>query len=210
MRRSHWPAAIAAAVLLACVAWLTWFVVTGQCATFDAHERAQIHAESVPALTRSMRVITWAGSPEFVWPVAVGIALWFSRDLGHSIIPLLLGPLMGAAGTGAMIKLAVHRARPAPFFGYPKPDTWSFPSGHALTSMCFYVTLAVVLGMHVRSAAIRVLMIVVAVVLALAIGFSRVYLGVHYPSDVLCGFAIGLLWVAVMVAMKNRRLARRG
>jgi undecaprenyl-diphosphatase len=90
-----------------------------------------------------------------------------------------------------------QRPRPDVFFG-PQPLNYSFPSGHALVSCCFYLALAEILVRdqwpRVRKLAVWTL----AVLLTGAIGLSRVYLGVHYPTDVLGGYAAAIAWLSIV------------
>ncbi len=106
------------------------------------------------------------------------------------------------------LKYAYHRARPVPFFG-GVPHTYSFPSGHSLVSFCVYGVLAGLLSHRVRSTTHRLLVWLVAAVLVLAIGLSRIYLGVHYPSDVLAGYLAAAVWVSSLVAADRVRKHKR-
>jgi undecaprenyl-diphosphatase len=103
--------------------------------------------------------------------------------------------MAGALVLDGTLKLLFHRARPEPFFGMVAPTSYSFPSGHALYSVRFYGTLAVITGTRLRSLTVRLIGWVVAVSLILLIGISRIYLGVHYPSDVLAGYMTAFIWV---------------
>jgi undecaprenyl-diphosphatase len=103
--------------------------------------------------------------------------------------------MAGALVLNGTLKLLFHRARPEPFFGIVAPTSYSFPSGHALYSLCFYGTLAAITGARLRSLAVRLAIRVAAISLILLIGTSRIYLGVHYPSDVLAGYMTGFIWV---------------
>lgn len=101
------------------------------------------------------------------------------------------------AGTGLSVqygKKYISRDRPAEV-GYYTEKNFSFPSGHATTSMALYGFCAYLLYRLYRSALARKFILAVAGLLILAVGFSRIYLGVHYLSDVLAGFLLGLLWV---------------
>jgi undecaprenyl-diphosphatase len=116
--------------------------------------------------------------------------------------------LAGAVVLDLTLKFAFHRSRPVPFFG-PVPRTYSFPSGHSLFSFCFYGVLAGLLAGRVRSVPARVLIWLTAALLVLAIGLSRIYLGVHYPSDVIAGYLAGTIWAASMVALDRWRRRRK-
>lgn len=101
------------------------------------------------------------------------------------------------AGTGLSVqygKKYISRDRPADVAYYTEKN-FSFPSGHATTSMALYGFCAYLLYRLSKSALARKLILAVAGLLILSVGFSRIYLGVHYLSDVLAGFLLGLLWV---------------
>ena len=98
------------------------------------------------------------------------------------------------------MKLGFHRARPAPFFGIPAPNSYSYPSGHALFAVCFFGTLAWILAARRASRLARGALWGGAIVIAWLIGYSRIYLGVHYPTDVIAGYASALVWLTVLEA----------
>src|SRR6185369_17932911 len=83
--------------------------------------------------------------------------------------------------------------------------TYSFPSGHSLFSFCFYGVLAGLLTRRLKSRVARVLIWICAALLVSAIGLSRIYLGVHYPSDVIAGYLAASLWVSTLVALDHMR-----
>jgi undecaprenyl-diphosphatase len=107
-----------------------------------------------------------------------------------------------------VLKVVFHRARPPSYFGTLEPASYGFPSGHALFSVCLWGSLALFAGQRVRGAAARAAIFAGAVLLAGLIGYSRIYLGVHYPSDVIAGYASATVWVAT-VGYTNRLIERR-
>jgi undecaprenyl-diphosphatase len=114
---------------------------------------------------------------------------------------MLLAVILVGRGITEVEKLAVARPRPELEPHLAIVRTWSFPSGHATSSMIFYLTLALALGagkpwQRIAAAA--------AVLLSLLIGVSRVMLGVHWPSDVVGGWAFGLLWVLLTLGPAQR------
>jgi undecaprenyl-diphosphatase len=122
--------------------------------------------------------------------------------------------LLLAAGGGGMLvnsglKLLFDRERPTVVPQLDAVHTLSFPSGHAMVSAAVYLSLAVLAARLVRPRAAKVYIMTVAVALALAIGVTRVYLGVHYPTDVLAGWLAGGLW-ALLCGVVARLLQRRG
>jgi len=114
----------------------------------------------------------------------------------------------GASLIDRWLKLAVHRPRPVYAARLLPHPTWSFPSGHAMGSLVGYGMLAYLLVLANRGTPSRQRSIVIlATSLVLVIGLSRLYLGVHYLSDVVGGYAAGLVWLAMCIALIE--LARR-
>ena len=101
------------------------------------------------------------------------------------------------------LKFLFQRARPPAFFG-SEPETYSFPSGHALFSLCFYGVLAIAAARAMQSRAMKTGIWIATVLLVLAIGWTRIYLGVHYPSDVLGGYLVAIAWIAVVLSADQR------
>ena len=118
----------------------------------------------------------------------------------------------GASLLDHWLKLTIHRPRPAYAAALMHNPSWSFPSGHAMGSLVGYGMLAYVLMLFLRGrpAAQRAIA-AGAGMLIIAIGISRLYLGVHYFSDVVGGFAAGLLWLSACVCAVElgRRWERR-
>ena len=187
-------------------ALLSDWVLEGETKHFDAIILSTVHQYSSPVLTTFMRVLTQFGSTAFLTLVSI-LLLVFGLKRQRAVI-LLAITMMGAALLIWVLKLEFQRARPVPFFELSQPKTYSFPSGHALGAFCFYGVLAAIIGDRIQSRRGRLLIWTVAGLLIFLIGFSRIYLGVHYPSDVLAGYAAGFVWV-MAVASVDRLLVRR-
>ncbi len=158
-----------------------------------------------PGLTTAMRGVTWMGSAFVLAPLAFAICVIFLR-LGHTraaiAVPLSLG---GAMLISSVVKLLVARPRP-PVEHLQAVSGFSFPSGHATQATAFWFSL--VLAMRAAGVAQRLtrLALAAALVLVPLVGFSRIYLGVHYPSDVVAGILLGGGWaIYVGCCLRVRR-----
>lgn len=190
------------------LAWLANEVLKGDTRQFDEAARALVHQHASPPLTALMRSVTVLGTPTLLLMVSGAVIILFLMLRWRRAAVLLGTSLAGAALLNLTLKLSFQRARPTPFFATPLPHSFSFPSGHALWSFCFYGVLAAIITARIRRRLVRFLIWAVAVLLISLIGLSRVYLGVHYPSDVLAGYAAALIWV-VVVALGDRLFQRR-
>jgi undecaprenyl-diphosphatase len=159
--------------------------------------RGVVEARSAGA-TAAMRVVTWAGSAFLLVPLAVACcAVLIRRGLYReaAVVALSLG---GAILISDLVKLLVSRPRP-PVEHLQAVSGSSFPSGHATQASAFWLSLVLALRAARAARAVTRLAAVIAVVLVSGVAFSRVYLGVHYPSDVIAGVLLGGAW-AVFVA----------
>ena len=160
-----------------------------------------LYAGHRPALLVVARIFTALGEPTVLIGAGIICAVWLWRG-GHRHLPMVLVAIVAIGrALGEAQKYWVARARPDLEPHLVVVKTSSFPSGHATSSMIFYLALALVLTAGTRW---HRLAAAGAVLLSLLIGASRVMLGVHWPSDVIGGWAFGMLWV-----MLTLRLARR-
>ena len=120
----------------------------------------------------------------------------------------LVGAISGGALTSTLLKLTFARARPDVVEHIVAVHSASFPSGHALNSAVTYLTLGALLARAEEKRSVRRYLIGVAIFLTLIIGSSRVYLGVHWPSDVIAGWCVGAAW-ALLCSLVARALQRR-
>jgi membrane protein DedA with SNARE-associated domain/membrane-associated phospholipid phosphatase len=155
-------------------------------------------------LTALMRAASFVGRPVTLLLLSLGLALLFVRQRKWSDALLVAFAVGGAEALNPLLKLLFARHRP----GLADLATWSFPSGHATGSMAFFGLLAY-LALRGGPLWRRVLAVTGAVVAVLWIGMSRVYLGEHYPTDVLGGWAVGLVWLASVVTAVETWRRRR-
>ena len=185
------PGRIAVVVVMSIAAalfgWLAVARRSGATLGFDVAVRTSVHGWASPAMTVIVRALATVGSP-LVVSLFFAIAMLAFHRLEWKRAGLTLAEVMaGAVVCNVGLKRLIHCPRPEPFVGRD-PSSYSFPSGHALYSLCFYGVLASVLAAHTPERAARFAIWAAAAVLVAGIGLSRVYLGVHYPSDVIAGY----------------------
>jgi undecaprenyl-diphosphatase len=179
-------------------AWLAEEMMEGDTARLDSTITSAVHEHAAARLTTVMKVLTMLGSSVVMTPLAIlTLAFCYLRREFHAL-KTLAATFGGALLLEFSLKLAFHRPRPAPFFDLQTPASFSFPSGHALFSFCFFAGLATLLSPRLASQKARLALWSIAIALILGIGLSRIYLGVHYPSDVLAGYAAAIVWVATV------------
>ena len=171
-----------------------------------------LSTHAAPALTSAMRWITLAGgTPMLIAGVGVAVYLLARRRWADT------GLLALAVGGGELLVqlLKTLLARPRPVsVPLPAPGGYSFPSQHAMVAIIFYGLLCYLIVRDASSWRRRVRAVVIGAVLVILIGFSRLYLGQHYLSDVLGGYAAGVVWLASTISavetLRRRRWSRSG
>jgi membrane-associated phospholipid phosphatase len=195
-------ALLMAATALFVFGWLASEMLEGDTAKFDEFVREAIHRHAAPGITRFMQGISFLGSSAVVTTLCVLAIAAFLYFLQARTAALLAITMVGMAALDITLKLAFHRARPVAYFG-PAPTTYSFPSGHAMGSFCLYGVLAAILAARAKGRRTRWCIWAGAALLIGMIGFSRIYLGVHYPSDVIAGYCAGAVWVGAVASLSR-------
>ncbi|NOT06653.1 MAG: phosphatase PAP2 family protein [Gemmatimonadales bacterium] len=157
------------------------------------------------ALTSLMRAISWFGDGNAMAPLAFLLTGWIARARGRrAALGYFLSALTGWALYG-VLKAVFARPRPSVVPRLDGAGWWSFPSGHAMSSAIIF-GLAVILLTDTTAYPRRVVWIRgVVFAFILAVAFSRVYLGVHYPSDVVAGVLAGAGWTSATRALMDRQ-----
>ena len=168
---------------------------------WDVRVNLWMRAHVTPAGLRFFEVITYVGAPG-MWVLTTLVALWlllWRRE--RFLFWAWVAGNVGGEALQWLLKSIVHRDRPEYAALYYSGESFSFPSGHAMSAtICWFLFVVCVgrsLGWHGWR---RVRSHMAAATLISAIGFSRIYLGVHYPSDVLGGIAIGTAWAVLCTA----------
>jgi membrane-associated phospholipid phosphatase len=178
-------------------------VLVYQDTAFDARLFAWIPKITSPGLTLFMRKVTFFGSSEYFMVAPLVLVFLFSFYQGmrwHALRVLVI------TGTTVLLhQILKHNfKRNRPPEGLQEYTGFGFPSGHAMISLAFYGVLIYLVWTSGLHNGWRWVLTCLLTAFALLIGFSRIYLKVHYPTDVLAGFAVGLLWLLLSIYLLEK------
>jgi undecaprenyl-diphosphatase len=195
-------------LLMLCAAWL-FGSIAEEVVEADAITRLDLvvanwlHAHATVAVTQVMLVVTHLHSVFGIIVAGCLLGLYFYRKKAHYWLLTLAVALPGGMLLNVLLKYAFQRARPT--FDTPllTLTTYSFPSGHTAAATLFYGTLAAYLICSTRVWSERAVVTIVAVLAVVLVGFSRMYLGVHFLSDVLAAVAASSTWLVVCITASS-------
>lgn len=175
-------------------------VRSGATQTFDDGVMRWMAVHRIEWIERSLLEITSLGTGLVVMVIVAISALFLVATQHRFSAFLLLVASGGGIVLNAILKSSFDRERPRLFDWLTEPSSSSFPSGHAMSSAIVYFTVAYLIARLERRRWMRALTITISLLLVLLISVSRLYLGVHYPSDVIAGVIIGLAWAGFCLA----------
>jgi undecaprenyl-diphosphatase len=171
---------------------------------FDHNIATWIQSLESPVLTLLMKGLTAIGS---VWVIAVlvpAIALYLYLVLGHRReLIFFIGVVAGSFLLNVVLKNIFLRARPT-IHRIIEATGYSFPSGHSMAAFTLYGIVTFLIWRHLTDSFKRTILVIFSTVMILMIGISRIYLGVHYPSDVLGGYMASGSWLAASILFFHR------
>ncbi|MEX2462390.1 MAG: phosphatase PAP2 family protein [Paenibacillaceae bacterium] len=171
------------------------FISDKKIVNFDNRISAYIQGLQSVGLTSVMKFFTFIGSGTVVAIIVIIVMILFYVVLKHrSELVLFIGVVIGSALLNVVLKVVFHRARPT-IKRLIEESGYSFPSGHSMAAFTLYGILTFLLWKHISSSKGRSLFIIFSIMMTTLIGVSRIYLGVHYPSDVLGGFLASGTWL---------------
>jgi membrane protein DedA with SNARE-associated domain/membrane-associated phospholipid phosphatase len=175
---------------------------------FDRVVDDYLHSHATPPLTKFFLIVTALGSLEAIVLLGVVVAALLAWRRMWTLVVTWLAAVAGSALLDRLLKEFFHR--PRPHFAHPLlvESSYSFPSGHAMESFVAYGMLAYFAVLALRTWESRVGVVCGAALLVVLIGFSRMYLGVHYFSDVVAGYAAGGVWLSALIT--GAETIRRG
>ncbi len=187
-------------LILSIVAWLCTEVWEKEVFSLDRSLLLWIHQFANSQLDGVMLFVTALGDPGMVITVFISIIVWLAMKRRYTDAIRFTSACTGGLLINQVMKL---------FFAKPRPELWtrlinehsfSFPSGHAVGSMVVYGFIAYILARELPI--YQKYIYAVASILIIAIGFSRLYLGVHYPTDIIAGYGVGILWLITCLKVK--------
>ncbi len=195
-----------AALVLAAAGWIVTGPYRGSPAAFDASIRTAMRQMQSPMWTALFLAVTKLGSTLYlaIIGVVVGIIFIILRWFRSLFIFMVVMSGQGILDRGC--KLLFARPRPSSLINYKAVESFSFPSGHAVASLCLYGTIAWIVASRLENSAAKAGTGLFAAVLIFLIGMSRVYIGVHYPTDVMAGFLAAAIWTAAVLSIDRKTL----
>jgi len=169
-------------------------------AALDASAGTWLHVRATPLVSNAMAVVSFLGAPTTLTIVAVGGSLLLLYRRRRTEAAMLLTVVLGGNLLNFCLKHLIQRGRPVfddPIYSLP---TYSFPSGHAMASTVFYGLLSIYALANARQRSYAYIAVAAVVFTVALVSFSRVYLGLHYLSDVMGGIAEGIAWLAFCLA----------
>ncbi|MEO8573184.1 MAG: phosphatase PAP2 family protein [Pyrinomonadaceae bacterium] len=194
----------AAAIVLILVGWILTGPLKQYCASFDTNVRYAMRQIQSPMWTTLFLAVTKLGSIVYLAIIGSAAGLVFIGYRWFRPLLMLIVTMAGQAALQHGCKLLFARPRPPALINYPSLDSYSFPSGHAVASLSFYFFIAWIVSSRLENPSIKAALWVVTAVLVFLIGISRVYIGVHYPTDVLAGFLAALIWIAGIMSADRK------
>lgn len=176
----------------------------GELNSFDAEISNWLHSKRTPSLTGLVRIITDFGDViayTIIIPIIALLQYRINKNWQHSIESMII--LISCFLLNLALKFYFGRARPDVSLHLVElsDQSFSYPSGHTMTATAFYGFIIYLALHYFRTPWMKIISIVILTVTILSIGASRIYLGAHYPTDVLAGFLVGTVWVIICVSL---------
>lgn len=199
----NWKKGIKWAVAFLCA--IAFLIIMGAVSdhdvlSFDTAMYSFARGLQSPALTFVLRIITELGGA-----IVIGIAtvVLFFAVKNKRLSFAILGNIVGVLIVNQVFKFLIQRPRPDEEYRLIEQGGYSFPSGHSMCSMAFYGFLVYLAFRYIKNAKVRIFATAGLGALVLLIGFSRIYLGVHYASDVVAGFLLSLAYLIFYISLVN-------
>lgn len=161
-----------------------------------------------PTLISLFSWVTMLANPTSVVILVLGItiiAYMMSKQIRFSLW-ILCTNIIGSLALNPLVKNIFQRSRPDESFRLVKETSYSFPSGHSFASIVAFGCLIIIITLFIQSAFWRKCLSILCLAMIFLIGFSRIFLGVHYLTDVIGGFSLGLFWLLLSYSLQVKRM----
>jgi undecaprenyl-diphosphatase len=176
---------------------------------FDLTVITAVQSHEAPFITSIMKFFTEIGSTKIVVILCLFIIFFLYKVLHHRMeLLLFIGVVAGSPILNLLLKETFQRARPD-LHVLIEIGGYSFPSGHAMNAFTIYGILTFLLWRHIFNKSGRTLLLIVSSFFIIMIGISRIYLGVHYPSDIIGGYFASGFWLAASIWFFQWYMERR-
>lgn len=183
---------------------LAYFVHGHDIIRFDSQVISLVQGRESLLLTSVMKVLSFIGSAPIIIIVSLFILFFLYKVLKHRHeLILFIGVMVGSPILNFILKELFKRARPD-FYRLVEISGYSFPSGHAMNAVTFYGILTFLLWRHIPVRWGRVVLLLFSGMMVLGIGLSRIYLGVHYPTDIIGGYFASATWLGLSIGAFQR------
>ncbi|KKR32561.1 MAG: Phosphoesterase, PA-phosphatase related protein [Candidatus Falkowbacteria bacterium GW2011_GWF2_39_8] len=171
----------------------------GQITNLDQRIENLMHAFMQPGFIKFFLGITLFGESEIIIAFTVGISifLWLTKKKFIALMPWFT--VLGSGASAYVLKKLVQRQRPIESIYLE--HSFSFPSAHSVLSVAFYGTLVYLLWRGIKTSSTKINALFAVIIITILIGFSRIYLNVHYLSDVLAGYLLGGIWLVAGIIL---------
>lgn len=169
---------------------------------FDRFILEYLHMNPNPAFFSAMKFISFIGSGTFLFPAMGFLIIYFLYKKRYNISLILLINTLGSFISNYLLKQVFQRTRPLEFMQV-KQGGLSYPSGHSMVTMSMYLTIAYLLTRKKANKKTRLLVYSLMILIILTMGLSRMYLGVHWPTDIIGGYIGGYLVYYISLRFVN-------
>lgn len=186
---------------------IAYFVATGQAGGFDDPIRQFFYDVRSGGLTTFMEAVTYLGNWQSIVVLCLLLLAYDNTRMVYGVPVSLVA--VSDTGLNKILKMLFERSRPDDILHLVQESGYSFPSGHSITSMAVFGTLLYLVQTRMENKKLANRLSALLILLILLIGPSRVYLGVHYPTDILGGWALGIFVATLVLMIWNRYQAKK-
>ncbi|MBC8591545.1 phosphatase PAP2 family protein [Wansuia hejianensis] len=180
--------------ILAIIFFIIGFVVrdSAEGILFDKYILEQIHNNRNPMVFKIMKLISFIGSEKFLFPVVGMLIIYMLIKKKYYISKILLINSLGSSILNNLFKQIFSRTRPLEFMQV-KQGGLSYPSGHSMVTMSLYLSIAYILSKDIEDLNKKRKIYICSIIYIFLMGISRLYLGVHWPTDIIGGYIMGYI-----------------